>query len=81
MILTLINWLYILVTSYVTGSFILRRVLRKADPSVSLAGSRIACGIVVLTAYAGYASLFAGVGLAANIIMLLACAVFFVTLL
>ena len=78
MIFTLIDWLYIFVTCYITGSFILRRIYASVHTDFTdiPVGSSIVCGIAVLTAYAGYFSLIGGVGLAANILMLILCALF-----
>lgn len=72
MLYTLLNWLYILVTCYICGSFVLARFLKG---KASFGGSLI-CGIAVLTAYAEYFSLFAGVGITANIVLVIACLAF-----
>lgn len=75
MLLTLLGWIYIALTCFITGSFALRRISRNYnDTEMTDPGGCIVCGLCVLTAYAGYFSLFTGVGLAANIVMLVACA-------
>lgn len=72
MLVTILNQIYILLTCLTAGSFVLRRIYgREPGP-----GSSIVCGIAVLTAYAGYFSLFAGVGAAANILLILICIIF-----
>ena len=75
MLLTILSWIYIAITCFITGSFALRRISHN-DNEIELTdlGNCIVCGLCVLTAYAGYFSLFTGVGLMANIIMLIACA-------
>ncbi len=80
MLVTLSDQLYILCTCGITGFFVLSRLYGREDkdrlPGI---GSSVVCGLVVLTAYAGYFSLFSGVGLAANIILILACLIFVLT--
>lgn len=76
MLITILNQIYILLTCSIVGSFLLRRIYQNTRLQSLNAGSCIVCGIAVLTSYAGYFSLFAGVGLAANIILVFACLVF-----
>lgn len=80
MLVTLSDQLYILCTCGITGFFVLSRLYGGEDkdrlPGI---GSSVVCGLVVLTAYAGYFSLFSGVGLAANIILIFACLIFVLT--
>jgi hypothetical protein len=79
MVSVIINWSYILVTSFIIGSFVLNKIRTitrnkvNTDIKTINAGSCIVCGICVLTAYAGYFSLITGVGLAANILLVTAC--------
>lgn len=69
MLFTLLNWLYILITCYICGSFVLTRFTgRETSFSVCVMG-----GIALLTAFSEYYSIFGGVGLTANIILVLAC--------
>ncbi len=77
MLVVLLNWIYIIVTMFVVGYFLLKRgaVLvgfRKPVSEISC----IIFGMSVLTAYAGYFSIFYRVGLLANVLLLLACAAF-----
>ncbi len=81
MVSVILNWSYILITSFLIGSFVLDKIRTITGNKVNTdtgikdikAGSCIACGICVLTAYAGYFSLIAGVGLSANVFLVAAC--------
>ena len=71
MIMVLLNWLYIALTSFATGfavlsffSFIFKKQIHKVMPVVL-------AGIVVNTVYAQFWSLFAGVGMMANIVLVI----------
>ncbi|MCR5000986.1 MAG: hypothetical protein K6A71_04230 [Lachnospiraceae bacterium] len=78
MLFTLLNWLYILITCFICGFFALTRITPHAkggDKKVR-AGGCVICGIAVLTAYSEYFSLFAGVGIAANLALIVACLIF-----
>ena len=75
MLFTLLNWLYILITCFICGFFVLTRIYKG---KVSFGGS-VMCGIAVLTAYSEYFSLIEGVGIAANAVLVVACLVFAVT--
>lgn len=74
MLFTLLNWLYILITCYICGSFVLNRMLDR--DGIVPAGGCVFCGIALLTAYSEYFSLFGGVGLTANLILAAACLLF-----
>lgn len=76
MLVTLSDQLYILCTLSITGFFVLSRLYKDRD-GLPHPGSSIVCGFAILTAYAGYFSLFAGVGIIANMILIAAC-IFFV---
>ncbi len=78
MLFTLLNWLYILITCFICGFFILGRIHKDRSTEVSF-GSSVMCGIAVLTAYSEYFSLFSGVGLIANIVLIVACFTFAAT--
>ena len=69
MLFTLLNWLYILITCYICGAFVLARIFKGRG---SIGGS-VMCGIAVLTAYSEYYSLCSGVGLIANLILVFGC--------
>ncbi len=75
MLYVLINWIYIGITSYILGSFLLRcfRKLFHYEKESNLS-SCLMTGIAAATVYAGYFSVFAGVSLIANIVMLTVCA-------
>ena len=72
MLFTLLNWLYILTTCYICGYFALSRFTGR---TASFSGC-VMCGIALLTAYSEYCSLIGGVGIAANIFLVLACLAF-----
>ncbi|MDO5573504.1 MAG: hypothetical protein Q4G60_05945 [bacterium] len=75
MLYILINWIYIGITSYILGAFLLRRFRKFFDYEGK--NSMTMClmtGVTAATVYAGYFSVFAGVSLAANIVMLIFCA-------
>ena len=75
MIYILINWFYICVTSYILGSFLTRKFQKLMHyEKLTSVSTYIMTGIAVATVYAGYFSAFAGVSLAANVILILACA-------
>lgn len=74
MLYILINWFYICATAYILGAFFLRRFQKLIHYENNMSVSAcIMTGIAVATVYAGYFSAFAGVSLAANIVLLLAC--------
>ncbi|MBQ6128339.1 MAG: hypothetical protein IJI51_01620 [Lachnospiraceae bacterium] len=79
MLITLSNWIYIYIISYILGFFILPRIAKLIDEGSHLSFNwcdRVVAGLIISTVYAQLFSLFAGVGLAANIILMLICAVF-----
>lgn len=77
MIAVLLNWIYIFITTFLLGEFILKRVYLLLDKRKSLSCmSCLITGIVAATVYAEYFSLLAGVGTAANLIMIIICIVF-----
>ncbi len=79
MLISLLNWIYIFVTTYVTGAFLLPRIARFIDPDSNPRFNRydyVVAGIVITTVYAELFSLFYKVGLLANIIMILCCIAF-----
>ncbi len=84
MITVILIWLYVLVTTYLTGFFLLNAfasIMATANPkvkgqtkkySIHFQESYIVAGIVAATVYAQCVSLFGGVGLGANALMVLA---------
>lgn len=77
MISILFNWVYILVTTFIAGEFFLNRFYTciKYKKNLSIC-TCIVCGIAINTAYAGYFSLFGGVNIVANIILIGVCILF-----
>ena len=85
MIITLLNWIYIAVTTFFLGWFAITRInllfnLKDKDKS-DLKFNVFDClfgGIMVATVYAEYFSLIGGVSLVANIVMIAACIAIFI---
>jgi len=77
MVSVIINWLYIAFTTLVIGHFCLKRAYRFAgyEGEIRVSAS-IAAGLALTTVYAGYFSIIYKVGVLANIIMIICCAVF-----
>ena len=79
MIITLLNWIYIFATAYITGYFALPRIAALIDKDSLIRPTwcdNVISGLIIVTIYAQIFSLFAGVGLIANIILILGCAIF-----
>ncbi len=77
MIAIIINWIYMLITMYVIGHFLLKRLARVVGFERQISTSvSVVFGLSVLTAYAGYVSIIGGVGVAANAIVIVICAIF-----
>lgn len=78
MFVIVLNWIYAFITMSIIGGFLLRRIFKFCAYSqkVSLM-SALVTGIGAVTVYAGYFSIFMGVGVAANVIMLAVCIVIF----
>ncbi|MDD3413377.1 MAG: hypothetical protein PHY47_05195 [Lachnospiraceae bacterium] len=73
----LLNWIYILLTTFILGTFCVNRFASFMKYQKRICPvTRIIAGIAVTTAYAGYFSLFSGVGVLANLLMLIVCFVF-----
>ena len=81
MLFTLLNWLYILITCFICGFFVLTRIASHTGEGGKKvrAGGSVMCGIAVLTAYSEYFSLFTGVGVTANLLLVIACLIFVFT--
>lgn len=77
MISVLINWSYVFITTYIIGHFTLSRAYRfyKHERHIGIMSSVMA-GLAITTAYAGFFSIFYKVGIVANIVMILFCALF-----
>ena len=77
MLIILLNWCYVLLTLFIVGHFLLKRAVKIVGYTGQVScGTEIIFGLGVLTAFSGYFSIFYGVGLLANILLLIACAVF-----
>lgn len=73
MLETLLLWVYMLLVCLTAGTValaLLRRILDTPGPSDLGPASCVMAGVTVLTVYAEYFSIFAGVGAAAHILML-----------
>lgn len=75
MVMVLINWLYIAVTSFITGYGILGLFARLSNYKIRHTISYFLVGLTVVTVYAQIYSLFSGVGVAANLLLLILCCV------
>jgi len=71
-------WLYIGITTFIMGYGVLRVLTRHLPHYTPNADAYFMCGLVCVTVYAQFFSLFAGVGLWANVIL---CAVCILTML
>ena len=75
MVMVLINWLYIAGTSFLTGYGILGLFARLSNYKIRHTISYFLAGLTVVTVYAQLYSLFSGVGVAANLLLLILCCV------
>ncbi len=66
-------WLYIGITTFIMGYGVLRVLTRHLPHYTPNADAYFMCGLVCVTVYAQFFSLFAGVGLWANVILCAAC--------
>ena len=73
MIMVLINWLYIGITSFLTGFAVLSLFTRLFPYKVKYLVSYMFAGLAVVTVYAQLYSLFAGVSIMANVILIVLC--------
>ena len=81
MVVTLLNWIYIFATAYILGFYCLPRVAALIDKESRLRFNwcdNIVAGIVIATVYAGFFSLIGGVGIAANVLLVICCVLFMV---
>ena len=78
MIMVLLNWLYIALTSFLTGFAVLSFFSALFTTKNRKVLPQIFAGLVVNTVYAQVWSLFGGVGLWANAVMCIAVATIFV---
>lgn len=85
-------WIYVLITTYITGFGFLHFIsswscMKNTKPAGKPVGkhpksyvnhykeSNIVCGLVIVTVYAQFASLFGGVSLAANLLLVVFCVI------
>ena len=74
MVSVILNWIYIIITTYIVGYGVLRFLTRHFAYRVKYKDAFFMCGLVCVTVYAQFFSLFAGVGLLANFLLLAFCA-------
>lgn len=79
MLTVLVNWIYVFITCMVIGRFVLKRAAKfvKYDKEASIMANLL-MGFAMVTAYAGYFSIFHRVSILANVIMLICCIVILV---
>ncbi|MDE7247460.1 MAG: hypothetical protein K2N43_06205 [Lachnospiraceae bacterium] len=69
----ILNWIYIIITTFIVGYGVLRFLTRHFAYQVKNMDASVVCGLVCVTVYAQFFSLLAGVGLLANILLLALC--------
>lgn len=74
MLVILINWLYIGITAFLTGYAVLGLFARLFEYKVRHTVAYLFAGLATVTVYAQAFSLFAGVGMIANILLCVFCA-------
>ena len=74
MVSVILIWIYILMTTFIVGYGVLRLITRHFPYQVKNWDAYVLCGIVCVTVYAQFFSLFAGVGLLANGMLCAVCA-------
>lgn len=75
MLSVILIWIYLCITTFVIGYGVLRVLTRHLPYYTHNADAYLMCGLVCVTVYAQFFSLFAGVGLLANGILCLVCGV------
>ena len=73
MLMILIQWCYFAATSFLTGVAVLTPFEKKSGWRARQISSYMMAGLLVLNVYAQYFSLFAGVSLAANAVVIAFC--------
>ncbi len=74
MLSVILIWCYMLVTAFGTGYGVLRAITSRVPYRIRHVDSYLMCGLVCVTVYAEFFSLFDRVGLLANLILCGACA-------
>ena len=77
MLVILINWLYIGITTFLAGYAILGLFARLFEYKIKHVLSYVFAGLLSVTVYAQAFSLFGGVGISSNVLLCLFCAVVF----
>lgn len=73
MVSVILIWIYMTVTCYITGYSVLTGICRRGHYQIRKESSYLFAGIVLMTVYAEIFSLFGGVSLLANILLLVVC--------
>lgn len=73
MVSVLLIWIYMIITCYITGYTVLKMFTLKRGYRIEKESSYLYAGIVTLTVYAQFFSIFHKVGLLANLILLTFC--------
>lgn len=74
MLMILVNWLYMAITTYLVGYALLGLFARLFQYRIKRQLSYFFAGLLGVTVYAEMYSLFGGVGLLANVLLMIACA-------
>ena len=74
MLSVILIWLYMGITTFIIGYGVLRVITRHLPYCTLNADAYFMCGLVSVTVYAQFFSLFSGVGLAANLVLCVLCA-------
>ncbi len=74
MLSVIVIWLYIGITTFIIGYGVLRVITRHLPYCTLNADAYFMCGLVSVTVYAQFFSLFSGVGQAANLVLCVLCA-------
>lgn len=73
MVSVILIWIYIVITTSIVGYGVLRLITRHFPYRVKNGDAYVLCGLVCITVYAQFFSLFAGVGLLANVVLCVFC--------
>ena len=77
MLVTLFNWIYVAISTYIIGRFVLecinRLIYKDTGSDRFCTMDRLMCGFFVVTMYAGFFSIFYKVGIVANVILIAVC--------
>ena len=75
MLSVILIWSYMFLTMFLTGYAFLRLVSARLEYRIRHVDTYVVCGLVLMTVYAQFFSLFYKVGLAANLLLCIVCAV------